>query len=76
MKELFRKVSFTLVLAVLECALGVLLLSSPGAFTTAIIVALGVVFAAAGVYSAVGYCRLSREEAARTWKLSIAAADI
>ena len=60
----------TLLSAVLEIVIGVLLLINPQGFTSAIIILLGVMLIAAGLMSIVRYFMLKPEEAARNQGLS------
>ncbi|MBR0217508.1 MAG: DUF308 domain-containing protein [Clostridia bacterium] len=70
MKDWIRKISVTLALAILELLLGILLLCNPVGFSSLVIVAAGLLLALIGAYHLYGYIRMSREEAAKTWKLA------
>lgn len=70
MKDWIRKISVTLALAVLELALGILILCNPVGLSSMIIVTAGILLALIGAYHLYQYIRLSREEAAKTWKLA------
>ena len=70
MKDWIKKISVTLALAILELLLGILLLCSPVGLSSIVIVAAGLLLILVGGYHLYGYIRLSREEAARTWKLA------
>ena len=70
MKDWIKKISVTLALAILELLLGILLLCNPVGLSSIVIVAAGLLLILAGAYHLYGYIRLSREEAAKTWKLA------
>ena len=76
MRNLMKKISTTLLLAVCELALGILLLVSPEGFTMAVIVAVGILFVISGLLNMISYIRLPKEEAMMTWKFSAGAAGI
>ena len=76
MRNVLKKISATLLLALAEVALGILLLVSPEGFTMAVIVAVGILFVISGLVSIVEYIRLPKEEAMQTWKFSAGAAGI
>ena len=76
MRNFVKKISATLLLAVAQLALGILLLVSPEGFTMAVIVTVGILFVVSGLLSIVGYLRLPKEEAMLTWKFSAGAAGI
>ena len=71
MKNWTRKISISLMLAVFELLLGILLLVNPVGLTSFVITALGVIVLLLGVLHLYRYIRLPREEAAKTWKLAI-----
>ena len=71
MKNWTRKISVSLMLAVCELLLGILLLVNPVGLTSFVITALGVIVLLLGVLHLYRYIRLPREEAAQTWKLAI-----
>ncbi len=73
MKEWIHKISVTLMLAVGELLLGLLLIISPAGLASFVIIALGILLMLLGGFHLYQYLRLSREEAARTWKLSAGA---
>ena len=70
MKEWIKKISVSLMLAVCELLLGILLLVNPVGLTSFVIVALGVLLLLLGALHLFQYTRLPREEAAKTWKLA------
>ncbi len=70
MKDWIKKISVTLALAILELLLGILLLCNPVGLSSIVIVAAGLLLILVGACHLYGYIRLSREEAARTWKLA------
>lgn len=70
MKEWFRKISVSLMLAAGELLLGILLLVSPVELNTFVIVALSALLFLLGAFHLFQYIRLPREEAAKTWKLA------
>ncbi len=76
MRNVLKKISATLLLAVAEIALGILLLISPEGFTMAVIVAVGILFVISGLLNIIEYWRLPKEEAMQTWKFSAGAAGI
>ena len=71
MKNWTRKISVSLMLAVCELLLGILLLVNPVGLTSFVITALGVIVLILGALHLYQYIRLPREEAAKTWKLAI-----
>ena len=71
MKNWTRKISVSLMLAVCELLLGILLLVNPVGLTSFVITALGVIVLLLGALHLYQYIRLPREEAAKTWKLAI-----
>ncbi len=73
MKDKIKKISVSLFLAVGELVLGLLLLIDPVGLTSAVIIGAGVLLLLAGAYSLYLYIRLPREDAAKTWKLALAA---
>ncbi len=70
MKALVRKFSVVLLLAAGELLLGILLLVNPKGLTTAVIIGVGVVLIAVGIFKLFRYIRLPREEASHTWDLA------
>ncbi len=70
MKETIRKFSVVLLLAAGELLLGILLLVNPKGLTTAVIIGVGIVLIAVGIFKLFRYIRLPREEASRTWDLA------
>lgn len=70
MKEVIRKFSVVLLLAAGELLLGILLLVNPKGLTTAVIIGVGIVLIAVGIFKLFRYIRLPREEASRTWDLA------
>ncbi len=70
MREFVRKFSVVLLLAAGELLLGILLLINPKGLTTAVVVGVGVVLIAVGIFKLFRYIRLPREEASRTWDLA------
>ncbi len=70
MKEMIRKISVILFLAACELLLGILLLINPIGLTTAVVIGLGVVLIALGIYNLIQYIRLPREEASQKWNLA------
>ncbi len=70
MKEWIKKISVSLMLAVCELLLGILLLVNPVGLTSFVIVALGVLLLLLGALHLFQYIRLTREDAAETWKLA------
>ena len=73
MKEWIKKISVSLMLAVCELLLGILLLVNPMGLTSFVIIALGVLLLLLGVLHLFQYIRLPREEAAKTWNLATGA---
>ncbi|MCR5004994.1 MAG: DUF308 domain-containing protein [Clostridiales bacterium] len=76
MREFLKKISATLLLAVAEIALGILLLISPSGFTMAVVIAVNIILIISGLVNVVEYLRLPKEEAMQTWKFSSGAAGI
>ena len=76
MREFVKKISATLLLAVAEIALGILLLISPSGFTMAVVVAVNIILIISGLINIVEYLRLPREEAMQTWKFSSGACGV
>ncbi|MBO4367894.1 MAG: DUF308 domain-containing protein [Clostridia bacterium] len=74
MKKWIRRISFSLMLSLSELLLGLLLLINPTGLTDFVIVLIGILMLAGGIYHLFRYIRLPREEAASTWKLSSGAA--
>ena len=70
MKEWIKKISVSLMLAVCELLLGILLLINSVELTSFVIVALGVLLLLLGALHLFQYIRLPREDAAETWKLA------
>ena len=70
MKEWIKKISVSLMLAVCELLLGILLLINSVGLTSFVIVALGVLLLLLGALHLFQYIRLPREDAAETWKLA------
>ena len=70
MKEWLKKISVSLLLAGAELVLGLLLLIKPVEFTSIVIAVIGALLAVLGGFHLYRYIRLSREEAAKTWKLA------
>ena len=70
MKEWIRKISISLLLALAELALGLLLLINPVGLTSVVIIFLGIVLILLGAYHVYRYIRLPRPDAAKTWFLS------
>ena len=70
MKSLLQKVSVSLILAVCELALGLLLLINPVSLTSAVIIGMGVLLMVLGTFHLIHYIRLPLEEAVKTWKLA------
>ncbi len=65
-----RKSTVSLLMSILEVAVGILLLINPVGFTTGIIVTIGLVLLILGVAHVVGYFRTEPEEAAKKGGLS------
>jgi len=70
MKNLTKKTSISLILAVCELLLGLLLLTNPVGLTSVVIIVLGALLILLGAYDLFQYIRLPKEEAAKTWKLA------
>lgn len=70
MRERIRKISVTLMLALGELVLGILLLVNPMGLASVVIILAGVLMIALGGYHLVRYIRLPREKAAETWNLA------
>ncbi|MCR4877006.1 MAG: DUF308 domain-containing protein [Clostridiales bacterium] len=73
MKDKLRKISVSVILAVAELVLALLALINPAGLASFVIILLGIVLLALGGYHLFQYIRLSKEEAAETWKLSTGA---
>ena len=76
MRQVLKKISATLLLAVAELALGILLLISPSGFTMAVVIAVNIILIISGLVNVVEYLWLPKEEAMQTWKFSSGAAGI
>ncbi len=70
MKDKIRKFSVVLLLAAGELLLGILLLVNPKGLTTAVIIGVGIVLIAVGIFKLFRYIRMPREEASLTWDLA------
>ena len=73
MKERIGKISVSLMLAIGELLLGLLLLINPVGLTSWVIVTLGGLLILLGALHLFQYIRLPREKAAETWKLATGA---
>lgn len=73
MKDWIRKISVSLMLAIGELLLGLLLLISPVELTSVVIIVLGALLTLLGCWHIFLYIRLQREEAAKTWYLATGA---
>lgn len=73
MKDGIKKVSVSVILAVCELLLGLLLLINPVGLVSVAIIAIGIILILLGVLNLYKYCRLPKEEAAKTWDLAVGA---
>ena len=73
MTDWIKKTSISLMLAVGEMLLGILLLINPVGLTSFVIIALGVLLLLLSALHLFRYIRLPKEEAAQTWKLATGA---
>ena len=73
MTDWIKKTSISLMLAVGEMLLGILLLINPVGLTSFVIIALGVLLLLLSALLLFRYIRLPKEEAAQTWKLATGA---
>ncbi len=73
MKEWMKKISVSLILAVCELFLGLSLLIDPVSLASVVILVTGVILMLLGAWNLYQYARLSKEEAAQTWKLAVGA---
>ena len=73
MKDRIRKISVSLMIAIFELVLGILLLVNPVGLTSVVMILVGAVMIALGGYHLYRYIRLPREKAAETWNLATGA---
>ncbi len=73
MKEWMKKISVSLMMALCELLLGLLLLIDAAGLAGVVILASGVLLMLLGAWNLYRYVRLTKEEAAKTWKLAVGA---